>query len=203
MPLGHLHSTTLTSVGSPCPGRDPQLQVALPGLRVSQLDGAGAGVTLLPPFPGLPLYTPLESTSWAGRNHQRGPPPNGSTELTLDNEGLRRKGRETQGFRNLASRAPQTKMGSRLSLVWELGKKGSGGRMALSSSQQGSADFLRTKQSGERAPGEGRSHLLVPQLRMGEVEGGGLLLLLPWCPAPPGFFSLTGLEKGQGNSPSS
>lgn len=45
------------------------------------------------PFPGPPPYTPLESTSWAGRNHQRGPPPNGSTELTLDNEGLRRKGR--------------------------------------------------------------------------------------------------------------
>jgi len=35
----------------------------------------------------------------------------------------------------------------------------------------------------------------------GRVEGAGLLLLLPRCPAPPGFFSLTGLE--QGNSPSS
>lgn len=94
-------------------------------------------------------------------------------------------------------------MGSRLSLVWELGKKGSGGRIALSSSQQDSADFLRTKQSGDRALGEGRPHLLVPQLRMGEVEGAGLLLLLPWCPASPGFFSLTGLEQGQGSSPSS
>lgn len=55
----------------------------------------------------------------------RGPDPSGSTKLTLDNEGLSRKERETdQGFWNLASRSPKTEMGCRLSLVWERGKRG-------------------------------------------------------------------------------
>ena len=40
-------------------------------------------------------------------------------------------------------------------MVWELGKKGSGGRTALAEPQQDSAHFLRTKQSVETALGEG------------------------------------------------
>lgn len=74
--------------------------------------------------------------------------------------------RETQGFRNLASRVPQAKMGPRLSLVWELGKKGSGGedlpspclsRILLTSSglsRVGRGPWVRA----------GRPHLPVPQL---------------------------------------
>lgn len=40
-------------------------------------------------------------------------------------------------------------------MVWELGKKGSGGRTALVGPQQDSDHFLRTKRSMETAPGEG------------------------------------------------
>lgn len=55
-------------------------------------------------------------------------------------------------------------------MVWELGKKGSGRRITLSSPQRDSADFLRTKQSGERALGEGRQgpSPQCPTLMMGE-----------------------------------
>lgn len=96
-------------------------------------------------------------------------------------------------------------MGYRLSLVWELGEKGSGGRTALSLPQQGSADFLRTKQSGERALGEGGQAPppSAPTLMMGEREREpAFYFCSPGTPHPPplpsGFFSLTGLGQGRG-----
>lgn len=73
--------------------------------------------------------------------------------------------------------------------------------MALSPSQQDSADFLRTKQSGERALGEGRSHRLVPQLRMGEVEGGGLYCCFPGTQPHLAFSPLLGWRRGRGTAP--
>lgn len=54
------------------------------------------------------------------------PSPNGSTELTLDNKGLEEEEGTHTGIWDWAARNPTEKWGCRVSLVWELGKKGSG-----------------------------------------------------------------------------
>lgn len=103
----------------------PQFQTALPRPRVSQL--GRVEVSRRPSFPGPPPHTPLESTSQAGRNHQRGPPPNGSTELTLDNEGLRREGRERLRDLGISPAGhPKQKWGTGCLWFGNLGRRGLG-----------------------------------------------------------------------------
>lgn len=85
------------------------------------------------------------------------PSPNGSTELTLDNEGLQRKGGPTR--KDLGSDQQGTPKKNGVQGVFGLGtwEEGVWGRTALlEEPQQDSAYFLRTKQSIELALGRGR-----------------------------------------------
>lgn len=84
------------------------------------------------------------------------PSPNGSTELTLDNEGLKKKGGPTR--RDLGSGQQGTPKKNGVQGVFGLGtwEEGVWGRTALlGKPQQDSAYFLRTKQSIELALGWG------------------------------------------------
>lgn len=155
-------------LGAHVPGESPQFQTTLPRPRVSQ--PGDVGVSCCPPFPGPPPRTPLESTSRAGRNHRRGRPPNGSTELTLDNNGSRRKGRERlRDLGILPAGHPKQKRGTGCLWFGNSGRRGLGeespspclSRILLTSSGQSRVG----RQPWERA---GRPPGSAPTLRMGE-----------------------------------
>lgn len=67
------------------------------------------------------------------------------------------EGERDHEFGDLASRVPKTEMGCRLSLVWELGKKGSGRKRPYPCLGRASADFLRAQREGEERQGRAGS----------------------------------------------
>lgn len=125
------------------------------------------------------------------------PSPNGSTELTLDNEGLQRKGGPTR--KDLGSDQQGTPKKNGVQGVFGLGtwEEGVWGRTALlEEPQQDSAYFLRTKQSIELALGRGRGRggagpSAWPEMGTGE---GASLELASLVPTP----NLASPLQGQG-----
>lgn len=188
---GHPCPTTLTSVGSLCPGTVPPLQAALPEPRFSQLDGAGWGGFCCPSFPGLPPTYSSRVNFPGWEEPPEGTTPNGSTELTLDNEGLRRKGRER--LRDLGifpAGHPKQKWGPGCLWFGNLGRRGLGEespyphliRILLNSSGP-----IRVGRE-QAAPAPPPPPPVPNSEDGGRVEGAGLLLLLPQVPSPTWLF---------------
>lgn len=112
--------------------------------------------------------------------------PNGSTELTLDSEEVRRKGRETRDLRILPAGHPTQKWGV-VSLVWELGR-GAWEGIALSLPQDTAG---RAALEGRQNGGGWRARLVL-----------ALLHFLPPFPShPPRLVAFSAHRAGMGQKP--